>query len=161
MYNINSPNFNTVFDGVTAIKQWSHPNKRYEIFWLYAMKSQKLSMLHSCPNFKTSGDYAFIPILIANCKKIVMIDYVGYNYTCNNYDSLTHIAGYEKNRAINFLKAYKYLTENMHQIEKEYKQDFRFFYEDWRGRLQSRYNLLSDALKDELKNDFEQELNKQ
>ena len=92
-----------------------------------------------------------------------MINYVGYNYTCDNHHSLTHSMGYtrEKSRATNFLNAYKYLMENMHQIEREYDEDFQFFYEDWKNRLLKKYNLLGESLKDELRNDFEQELKKQ
>ena len=163
LYNMNNLSYDVLLDGATAIKKWSLPNKRYELFWLYAIKSSNLSILHECPNFKTSGDYAFIPILVARSKKIVMIDYVGYNYTCDNYSSLTRNIGYEreKNRAVNFLNAYKYLMKNMHQVAQEYGQDFNFFYEDWKCRLEKRYNLLSSDLKNELKNDFEQELGKQ
>ena len=163
LYNTNNSKYNTLLDGYTAIKKWCSPNKRYEVFWLYAIKRSNLSLLHDCPNFRNSGDYAFVPILIAKCKKIVMINYVGYNYTCNNLHSLTHDMGYakERNRAINFLHAYKYLMENMQQIELESKQDFHFFYEDWRNRLLKKYNLLCGPLKDELGNVFEQELKKQ
>lgn len=67
----------------------------------------------------------------------------------------------EKSRATNFLNAYKYLIANMHQIEREYNDDFQFFYEDWKNRLLKKYNLLCESLKDELGDDFEQELKKQ
>ena len=163
LYNTDNSNYNTLLDGITAIKMWCSPNKRYEVFWLYAIKRSNLSILHDCPNFKTSGDYAFVPILIAKCKNIIMINYVGYNYTCDNNHSLTHSMGYarEKSRATNFLNAYKYLIANMHQIEREYNDDFQFFYEDWKNRLLKKYNLLCESLKDELGDDFEQELKKQ
>ena len=158
LYNNDYPNYDTVIDGITAIKKWSIPGKRYEVFWLYAIKEANLSILQDCPNLKNSGDYAFMPFLIAKCKKIIMIDYVGYNYTCDNQDSLTHNNEYERRRAVNFLYAYKYLMKNMHQIEKESHQDFHFFYDDWKNRLLKKYNLLRKELKDELKDVFEQEL---
>lgn len=162
LHNIDNAPFNIVINGYTATKQWCRPRKRYEVFWLYAIKKSSLSILYDCPNFTTSGDYAFIPILIAKCKKIIMIDYVGYNYTCNNYVSLTHLMGYEKEkkRAVNFLNAYKYVIENMHIIEQESGQDFQFFYDDWYNRLLKRFIRLNESIKDELKDAYEQELKK-
>ena len=120
-----------------------------------------MSILYDCPNFTTSGDYAFIPILVARCKKVIMIDYVGYNYTCDNQDSLTHEPGYErqKSRALRFIEAYNYLMKNMHEIENESNSDLQFFYQEWKARLIERYNRLSEPLKKDLKADFECTLN--
>lgn len=89
-----------------------------------------------------------------------MIDYIGYNYTCNNQNSLTRKEGYNENysRARSFLLAYNYLTKNMHEIEKESGANLQFFYKDWKQRLIKRYKKLNDSLKNELKADFEQVL---
>ena len=94
-------------------------------------------------------------------KSFSEIDYVGYNYTCDNQDSLTHEPGYErqKSRALRFIEAYNYLMKNMHEIENESNSDLQFFYQEWKARLIERYNRLSEPLKKDLKADFECTLN--
>ena len=89
------------------------------------------------------------------------INYIGYNYLCNNQSSLTHEIGYEKekSRQFNFIKAYEYLIKNMRLIEKETNEDLQFFYEEWRQRLLKRYNRADDTLKAELEAEFNRALN--
>ena len=87
-----------MISGIEAINSWTKPNKRYELFWLYAVKREKMSLLETCPDLRTAGDYGFIPVLVANCENIVMIDYVGYNYTMDNQSSLSHEIGYDAAR---------------------------------------------------------------
>jgi len=161
LYNDSNSCYNVQYNGIEAIRRWNNSNKRYEVFWLYAIKKECLSQFQTCPNLKTSEDYAFIPILIASCKKVLKIPYIGYNYTCDNQNSLTHSIGEgkEKSRTINFIKAYKYLITNMQIIEKQTGEDFQFFYDEWRKRLLKRYNKISDTLKTELKDEFENALN--
>lgn len=152
---------NVIYSGFEAVKRWTVPSYRYEVFWLYAIKRDKLSIFNTCPNLRTSEDYAFIPILIANCKKVMAIDYVGYNYICNNQTSLTHEIGYEreKSRELNFIEAYKYLTSNMKLLEAQGNEDLQFFYNEWKQRLLKRYNKISDTLKAELEAEYEKALN--
>ena len=52
-----------------------------------------------------------------------------------------------------------YLTSKMKIIEKEKNIDLSFFYEEWRQRLQKKYNILSDPLKMELNDEFEKAFN--
>ena len=152
--------FDELITGIEAIKDWHNPAKRYELFWLYALKKTKAEMIFSSPNFTTSGDYAMVPIIIASSKYVVMIDYIGYYYTCDNVVSLTHLPGEEKikKRTRNFILAAKFVTENMKKIVNDTGEDFSFFYEDWKKRLLKRYYLLDKKLQEELKPEFEQVL---
>lgn len=161
LYNDYNSDYNVLYSGIEVIRRWNNPDKRYEIFWLYAMKREKALIIQNEPNFKSSSDYAIVPIIIVNCQSVVMIDYIGYNYTCDNSYSITHSSGYqrEKDRTLNFIGAYKYLISNMKVIEKEKNVDLKFFYEEWRQRLQRRYNILSEPLKVELKAEFEKAFN--
>lgn len=161
LYNDYNSNCNVLYSGLEAIQRWNNPDKRYEIFWLYAIKREKALIIQDEPNFKSSSDYAIVPIIIANCQSVVMIEYIGYNYTCDNGYSITHSTGYqrEKDRALNFIGAFMYLTSKMKIIEKEKNIDLSFFYEEWRQRLQKKYNILSDPLKIELKAEFEKAFN--
>ena len=161
LYNDYNSEYNVQYSGLDAIKMWTNPDKRYEIFWLYAIKKEQLSIIQISPNFKSSGDYAIVPLIIANCQKVMMIDYIGYNYTCDNHDSITHSSGYEreKQRTLNFIGAYMYLILNMHQIEKKKKVDLQFFYNEWKQRLQRRYNIISEPLRIELKAEFDKAFN--
>lgn len=161
LYNDYNSEYNVQYSGLDAIKMWTNPDKRYEIFWLYVIKKEQLSIIQISPNFKSSGDYAIVPIIIANCQKVMMIDYIGYNYTCDNHDSITHSSGYEreKQRTLNFIGAYMYLISNMRQIEKKKKVDLQFFYNEWKQRLQRRYNIISEPLRIELKAEFDKAFN--
>ena len=161
LYNDYNSEYNVQYSGLDAIKMWTNPDKRYEIFWLYAIKKEQLSIIQISPNFKSSGDYAIVPLIIANCQKVMMIDYIGYNYTCDNHDSITHSSGYEreKQRTLNFIGAYMYLILNMHQIEKKKKVDLQFFYNEWKQRLQRRYNIISEPLRIKLKAEFDKAFN--
>jgi len=160
LYNDYNSEYNVMYNGIEAIRRWNSPNKRYEIFWLYAIKKECLLKIHECPNFKTSGDYAFVPLLIASCNKVLKIDYIGYNYTCDNHSSLTHSSGEERERSrtLNFINAYNYLINNMHIIEEETGENLQFFYDEWKQRLLKRYNRISDTLKAEFKAEFEKAL---
>ena len=137
LYNDYNSDYNVLYSGMEAIRRWNTPDKRYEIFWLYAI----------------------VPVIIANCQRIVMIEYIGYNYTCDNDYSITHSSGYqrEKDRTLNFIGAYRYLISKMKVIENEENVDLKFFYEEWRRRLQKRYNILSEPLKTELISPFSDE----
>ena len=161
LYNDYNSEYNVLYSGIEAIKKWNNPAKRYEIFWLYAIKRESALIIQNEPNFKSSSDYAVVPIIIANCQNVVMIEYIGYNYTCDNSFSITHSSGYqrEKERTLNFIGAYKYLISNMKAIEKEKNLELNFFYEEWRQRLQKRYDILSESLKVELKAEFEKAFN--
>jgi len=161
LYNDYNSEYNVLYSGIEAIKKWNNPAKRYEIFWLYAIKRERALIIQNEPNFKSSSDYAVVPIIIANCQNVVMIEYIGYNYTCDNSFSITHSSGYqrEKERTLNFIGAYKYLISNMKAIEKEKNLELNFFYEEWRQRLQKRYDILSESLKVELKAEFEKAFN--
>lgn len=97
-------------------------------------------------------DVALIPLLIATSKKIVTINYVGYNYTCNNAMSLTNIKdkSAERARAIDFAKAYNYAIENFRKIDYISVSDLAFFVEDYNKRLKGKFNSLDEDLKKEL-----------
>lgn len=161
LYNDYNSEYNVLYDGIEAIRRWTKPKKRYEIFWLYAIKRENTLNIYDCPNLTTSGDYACMPLIIANCKKILKIEYIGYNYTCDNLNSLTRSIGEERDRirTLNFINAYKYLMKEMHIIEEQTGEDLQFFYDEWKQRLLKRYNRISDTLKAEFKVEFEKALN--
>ena len=162
LYNTTATPFNALISGVEAINAWTKSNKRFELFWLYAVKREKMSLMESCPDLRTAGDYGFIPVLVANCENIVMIDYVGYNYTMDNKSSLSHEIGHDaaRRKAQNFLKAYNYLMDQIKMVEEKKQVSFDEFHQDWRRRLKKRYKFLDDDLKLELKEDFDQAFQK-
>lgn len=156
IYNITGYICQKTITGIQAIKKWTSPYQKYDVFWLYAFKKTRLSIMDSCPNISTNEDFAIIPLIIAKAESVTTIDYIGYNYTCNNLNSLTHKSGYsaQKKHALDFLTAYNFLMQNISIIEIESKESFEFFYENYKKRLQRRYNSLTESLKIELKEFF-------
>lgn len=156
IYNITSYMCQEPITGIQAIKQWTNPCKKYDVFWLYTFKKTTLSIMNLCPNISTNEDFAIIPLIIAKAKSVTMIDYIGYNYTCNNLNSLTHKSGYsaQKKHALDFLIAYNFLMQNISIIEIESKENFDFFYANYKKRLQRRYSSLVESLKIELRDLF-------
>ena len=101
---------NVPMSGLETLKQWSIVGKKYSVYWLFAFKKSVFSTVLFSIDLKCYEDVALIPILIASSNKVLTIDYVGYNYTCNNWNSLTNVKSLdaERSRALDFLSAYKY-----------------------------------------------------
>lgn len=135
--------------GLDALKMWSCIGKKYAVYWLFAFKSTIFSNILFVTTLKCYEDVALIPILVASAEKVVTIDYVGYNYTCNNSNSLTHECSYaaEVSRAKDFYKAYLYAVENFAKLNNVSTLDIAFFVEDYTRRLKGKYNSLPDNLK--------------
>lgn len=143
---------NTNLSGMEALKLWSTTGKKYAVYWLFAFRRTIFSNVLFLPDLRCYEDVALIPLLIATSKKIVTINYVGYNYTCNNAMSLTNIKdkSAERARAIDFVKAYNYAIENFRKIENVSVADLAFFVEDYNKRLKGKFNSLDEDLKKEL-----------
>lgn len=138
--------------GMESLKLWSTTGKKYAVYWLFAFKRTIFSNVLFLPDLRCYEDVALIPLLIATSKKTVTINYVGYNYTCNNTMSLTNIRdkSAERARAIDFVKAYNYAIENFRKIENISVSDLAFFVEDYNKRLKGKFNSLDEDLKKEL-----------
>lgn len=149
-YNFPESLFST--SGIEALKNWSKPDKKYAVYWLFAFKSTVFSNILFVTNLRYYEDIALIPILIASSQTVTTINYVGYNYTCNNSKSLTNTNSIEAeiNRAKDFYKAYLYAVENFTKLANVSGVDIVFFIEDYTIRLRKKY----DALPEELKPDF-------
>lgn len=147
-------NLNTQMTGITALRTWSKPQKRYAVYWIFAFKKTCFSDFYSFPDLRCYEDVALIPILIAKSKNVVTIDYIGYNYTCDNFASLTRKKDIEseRSRAIDFANAYVYALENFRKLSDITMLDLGFFVQDFNGRLRQKYESLPDLLKDELIN---------
>ncbi len=147
-------NVNTPMNGMTALRTWSKSNKRYAVYWIFAFKKSVFSDVLSFPNLRCYEDVALIPILIAKSQKVVTIEYIGYNYTCDNFNSLTRKKDItaEKSRAIDFASAYVYALDNFRKINNISMFDLGFFVEDFNKRLRQKFGTLPDELKDELSN---------
>ena len=111
-------NLFTVNAGIDALKRWSISNKKYAVYWLFAFKASLFSRVPVFPEFRCYEDVALIPLLIAASDKVITIDYVGYNYTCNNCNSLTNLSSIEDiaRRADYFYKAYSFAVSNLSKI---------------------------------------------
>jgi len=146
----------TVLNGISALKAWSIPGKKYAMYWLFAFKKTLFSNILHFPNLRCYEDVALIPLLIAQSEKVVTIDYVGYNYTCNHSESLTNIISQEaiESRARDFVKAYHYAINNFKDIKTISAQDLDFFQKDYDRRLKGMYDSLTPELKEKLSNLF-------
>lgn len=142
--------------GMSALKAWSIPGKKYAVYWLFAFKRRIFHDIFAFPNLRCYEDIALIPLLIAKSPKVVTIDYIGYNYTCNNPKSLTNSSNKksERERAIDFVTAYQYAVTNFQKLEEVSPMDLLFFIEDFNRRMQEKFNSLSDDLKEELAEKF-------
>lgn len=137
-----------VCTGLEALKRWSSPGKKYAVYWLFAFKSSIFSNVLFTTTLRCYEDVALIPILIASCKTVITINYIGYNY-CYNSNSLTNINNIEAElkRAEDFYKAYIYAIENFTKLEGISSRDIAFFIEDYTRRLKGKYNSLPESLK--------------
>lgn len=146
----------TPYTGIAALKNWSCPGKKYAVYWLFAFKKSIFSKVLFTTNLRCYEDVALIPILIAASQKVVTINYMGYNYTCNNSESLTNTRSEtaERSRALDFLKAYNYAVSNFTKLDNVSSFDIAFFVEDYTRRLKAKFNSLPDNLKHELAEHF-------
>lgn len=143
---------NTPLDGMEALKIWSRPRKKYAVYWLYAFRKIVFSRVLFSVDLKCYEDVALIPILIATASNVICIDYVGYNYTCNNPESLTNIRTLdaERSRALDFLHAYEYAISNFMKLDNVSAMDIAFFTQDYSRRLRGKFDSLPAKLKSEL-----------
>lgn len=141
-----------VLSGLDALKEWSIPGKKYAVYWLFAFKRSTFSNVLFFPNLKCHEDLALIPLLVAASNIVVTLSYIGYNYTCNNPGSITNTKSKEaeRSRAKDFVKAYKYATQNFARLFTVSPLDYEFFVSDFDRRLLDKYNSLSEELKEEL-----------
>lgn len=144
---------NAVMSGMDALKQWSKPRKKYAVYWLFAFKKNifyKFSIAGS--ELHCYEDVALIPILIASARSVICIDFIGYNYTCNNSTSLTNAASTEaeRSRAIDFLHACDYAIANFVKLDNVTAKDIAFFTQDYMRRLRGKFDSLPEDLKTEL-----------
>ncbi len=144
---------NAVMSGMDALKQWSKPRKKYAVYWLFAFKKNifyKFSIAGS--ELRCYEDVALIPILIASARSVICIDFLGYNYTCNNSTSLTNAASTEaeRSRAIEFLHACEYAIANFVKLDNVTAKDIAFFTQDYMRRLRGKFDSLPEDLKTEL-----------
>lgn len=144
---------NAVMSGMDTLKQWSKPRKKYAVYWLFAFKKNifyKFSIAGS--ELRCYEDVALIPILIASARSVICIDFLGYNYTCNNSTSLTTAASTEaeRSRAIDFLHACEYAIANFLKLDNVTAKDIAFFTQDYMRRLRGKFDSLPEDLKTEL-----------
>lgn len=140
-----------VISGLQALKMWTTPGKKYAVYWLFAFKREIFSGI-TFPNLKCYEDVALIPILIASCTRVLTINYIGYNYLCNNSTSLTNRneRSYEISRAKDFVSAFNYAIAQFKNLPNITVSDFAFFAEDYSSRLRAKFDSLSEDLKVEL-----------
>ena len=155
-YNFGS-NLNISQTGLDVLRQWSIPGKKYAVYWLFAFKRSVFANVLFTVDLRCYEDVALIPVLIAASKNVLTIRYVGYNYTCNNLNSLTNKRSLdaERQRAFDFIYAYKYAIENFSKLDNVSALDIAFFYEDYTNRLRGKYDSLPEELKDELADAFQ------
>lgn len=139
--------------GIEAMKMWSVPNKKYAVYWLFAFKASIFSKVLFVTSLRCYEDLALIPVLVSAAEKVVVLDYVGYNYTCNNVSSLTNTCSLEAeiNRANDFYEAFLYAIENFSKLDNVTSSDLAFFIADFNRRLRGKF----DSLPEELKPRFE------
>lgn len=136
--------------GLEALRAWSIPQKKYAVYWLYAFKRNLFENI-TFPNLRCHEDLAVIPLLIATAKRVVTIDYIGYNYSCNVEGSITTDKSLEaeKSRAIDFLEAFNYAIENFIKLDNITAHEIAFLAADFKIRLNEKFVTLSEELKSE------------
>lgn len=144
----------TMLSGMDALMLWSKPGKKYAVYWLFAFKREIFFKFQiAASNLRCYEDVALIPILIASSQSVICIDYIGYNYICNNSTSLTNIASMEaeRERAIAFWYACDYAITNFVKLDNISGRDIAFFTQDYMRRLKKKYDSLPESLKKEFK----------
>ena len=141
----------SIMSGIEAIMLWSGPGKKYALFWLYCFR-KSLFRSAKMPNLRHFGDVAYVPILIANSNTAINVDYVGYNYECNNKHSLSNDTNYDnaKNRAIDFIHACQFAVEHFSELDFITVQEVNQFKKDYERRLKGYFYSLPDKIRDEL-----------
>lgn len=155
-YNFDA-NLNVSQTGLDVLRQWSAPGKKYAVYWLFAFKRNVFANVLFTVDLRCYEDVALIPVLVAASKNVVTISCVGYNYTCNNLNSLTNTRSLdaERQRAFDFIYAYKYAIENFSKLDNVSALDIAFFCEDYTKRLRGKYDSLPEELKSELADAFQ------
>lgn len=154
-YNFFDPS-KMILSGIQAIKEWSLSNKKYAVYWIYAFRRTVFSAISSFPEIRCYEDVALIPILLANSEIVVTLNYIGYNYTCNNPGSITNQKNMqsEKARAEDFVKAYNYVIQNFKHINAVTLSDYSIFVEDFTHRLRNMFYSLPNELQKQLFDTF-------
>ena len=147
---------NSSYSGINALKHWSLPGKKYAVYWLFAFKKSIFSKVLFTTDLRCYEDVDLIPILVAASENVVTIEYIGYNYTCNNTKSLTNTRSEaaERSRALDFIQAYNYAISNFTRLDNVSSLDIAFFIEDYTRRLKGKFDSLPDNLKAELAEHF-------
>ena len=147
MLNIYKP-----MSGVEALKLWSGPGMKYALYWLYAFRRELFTQNIEIPKLRCFEDVAYIPLLIVNSKSIITINYLGYNYECNNKHSLTNETNITKirNRSVDFFKACDFAIKNFKKIGFILDDDVDLFVKDYQKRLSDYFYSLPDELRNEL-----------
>lgn len=141
-----------VMSGKEALMLWTGPGMKYALFWLYAFRRSLFYKTVKFPNFRRFGDVAYVPLLIANSNKVITVDYVGYNYECNNEHSLSNETSYvhARNRCIDFLHACNFAIKHFAELDSITDSEFEFFKKDYERRLKGYFYSLTEKLRIEL-----------
>lgn len=137
--------------GIEALRTWTGPGMKYALYWLYAFRRRLFIQASKMPELRCFEDVAYIPLLIANSNFVITIDYVGYNYECNNDHSLTNDPDITrlKSRTRDFLKACDFAVSNFEKLDFVSKNDIEFFKKDYEGRLKGYFYSLPAELRGE------------
>lgn len=148
-------------NGLETLKLWSTSDKKYAVYWLFCFKKTVFTHLLFVPKLKCYEDVALIPLLIASVNRVLTINYVGYNYSYGNCESLTNLntISAERARAYDFISAYDFAIKNFIKLDNVSSSDIAFFISDYNQRLIGKYNSLNEVLKKELKPMFSSRVN--
>lgn len=104
--------------GEDAIRDWSLSGITYALPWVYAIKKDVFidNDLFFTPG-RIHEDYLLMPFLIANSKKVSVIDYVGYNYLLRQ-GSISLSNSFEKveRNLLHFVMCYTDIVANIDKM---------------------------------------------
>lgn len=104
--------------GEDAIRDWSLSGVTYALPWVYAIKKDVFidNDLFFTPG-RIHEDYLLMPFLIANSKKVSVIDYVGYNYLLRQ-GSISLSNSFEKveRNLLHFVMCYTDIVANIDKM---------------------------------------------
>lgn len=104
--------------GDEAIRDWSLSGVTYALPWVYAIKRDVFvdNNLFFTPQ-RIHEDYLLMPFLIANSKRVSVIDYVGYNYLLRQ-GSISLSNSFEKveRNLLHFIQCYNDIVTNIDKM---------------------------------------------
>lgn len=138
--------FNTsyfgIYTGKEAIYKWSNKDEEWAVIWLYCIKKDLFNGIKFKKN-KVHEDFGTVPIIIHKSKKILSMDFIGYNYIKRENSIIEdHNDKNEWKKSCDYLFQYDLLRKYFYKNEKDNLFN-DFFINDIKKRMPEKLRFLS------------------